>query len=56
MLMRNPDYQIHAALEIEPSHLDERDLQDHTPRESLLGHIVVFMMFLIAILLRSLTS
>ncbi len=48
MLMRNPDYKADAEQEQGSS----RDT--HSPRKMLLGQVVLFLLFAIAILLRSL--
>ena len=51
MLMRNPEYQAQDRVE-NKGRLDEPFVV-HTPREMLVGQIALIMMFVIAILLRT---
>ncbi len=55
MLMRNADYQVDNALEnaLENRRLAGEPLVDYEPREMLLGQFALFLLFVIAILLRA---
>lgn len=53
MLMRNPEYRHFAAQEFDQP--TEVHSQAYSPAESLTGHIVLILLFVTAILLRSLT-
>lgn len=59
MLMRNPDYQISAEQAVQSSIAMTSTAKTHAPsdvyseREMLLGHVVLLLLFVIAVLLRT---